>query len=124
MISILYKGKNKLLHQNGVEYKMGGDSDFILLMDDGWNFTSDISLFTLKNYLDRLPMFKGVYADSLINNIYKNNFTFDIQHVQIENIMSPVLIKKMIIDISAPQEYVLKTQNLFYKVPELLFSYN
>lgn len=129
MIGVLYKGNKNLIPQYGVEYKLISQNDYnieyILLMDENWDFNSNFSLSIMYNYLQQFNLILGVYSDIMIKNLYKNNLAFDTNLVQIENIMSPVLLKNMPgLNFGNKQEDILKTPNLFLRIPEILFILN
>lgn len=106
------------------------EADFILIMEQGWDFSRIDSLEYLLKEISLNGYAFGFYSDVRIDGIYKNNLPFNIETLRYEKIISPLLLKKNIpIDFNQFNSVIdiIKTVGqkfLLFRSPQILFVRN
>lgn len=105
-------------------------ADFLLILDKGWDFTHENCIMQIINDMNSNEYCVGIYSDSIVNGVYKNNLPFSHNTLLRENILTGLLIKKDSLpenmeEISSVQELIkLVGQNyMLYRSPNILFKY-
>lgn len=103
-------------------------ADYILIMERGWDFSKIDSLQLLLQECIQNSYAFGFYTDVKINGIYKNNLPFSVETIMIEEIISPLLLKRNLpIDFSNFNSVLEITRAvgqkfILYRSPHILFN--